>query len=98
MNSALPAPSSGGLLTHWSAQPVAIVALAALTLWYIRAVRAHRSAGNVWLASRVWTFALGVVLAVWTTCGFPQAYGDSLFWIWTSQQLGLLLILPAVVL
>src|SRR5690349_8492149 len=98
MSSALPAPTVSGLVSHWSVQPVAVVGLAALVVWYSRTVRTHRAEGNPWPRSRVITFSIGVVLTVWTTCGFPQAYGRSLFWIWTSQQLGLLLILPAVVL
>jgi cytochrome c oxidase assembly factor CtaG len=94
----LPAPTVSGLVSHWSAQPVAIVALAALAGWYVYAVRAYRAEGNPWPVSRVVTFWIGIVLAVWTTNGFPEAYRRSLFWMWTSQQLGLLLILPAVIL
>jgi cytochrome c oxidase assembly factor CtaG len=43
-------------------------------------------------------FGGGLVLGVWTTCGFPQAYAGSLFWMWTAQQLALLLVIPLVVL
>ncbi|MCW2496458.1 cytochrome c oxidase assembly protein [Jatrophihabitans sp.] len=96
MSSGLPAPSVTGLVTHWAPQPVAIVAAVALVAWYWRGVRAL-PAGS-WPVSRVVTFAVGVALALWTTCGFPQAYHDSLFWIYTSQQLGLLLIIPALIL
>lgn len=98
MSTALPAPTVSGLVSHWSVQPVAIIGLAALVIWYWRTVRVHRGEGNPWPTSRVVTFGIGIVLALWTTCGFPQAYGRSAFWIWTSQQLGLLLILPAVIL
>jgi cytochrome c oxidase assembly factor CtaG len=98
MTSGLPAPSFAGLATHWSVQPVAILGLIALVAWYWRAVRAHRRAGQAWPASRVWTFGIGIALTVWTTCGFAQAYADSLFSVWLSQQLALLLILPAVIL
>jgi cytochrome c oxidase assembly factor CtaG len=94
----LPAPTVSGLVAHWSVQPVAVIALVGLVGWYSYAVRAYRTAGNAWPASRVVTFWIGIVLAVWTTCGFPQAYAHSLFWIWTAQQLGLLLIMPAVIL
>lgn len=98
MSSGLPAPTVSGLVSHWSVQPMAIVAITALVAWYWYAVRSYRAAGNPWPSSRVVLFGFGVVLTVWATCGFPEAYARSLFWIWTSQQLGLLLILPAMLL
>ena len=98
MSSALPAPTVAGLASHWSVQPLAIAGAVALAIWYARAVRVHRASGQTWPVGRIWLFATGIALFVWTTNGFPQAYGDSLFWIWTSQQLGLLLILPAIIL
>jgi cytochrome c oxidase assembly factor CtaG len=38
------------------------------------------------------------VLLTWTTCGGLQVYGRSLFWVWTTQYLALLLLLPVLVL
>jgi cytochrome c oxidase assembly factor CtaG len=61
-------------------------------------VRRLRAAGRRWPAGRVVTFAGALLLVIWTTCGFPQAYGRSLFWVWTAQHLGLLLLLPVLVL
>ena len=98
MNSALPGPTISGLVAHWSVQPFAIAGAVALVAWYWRAVRTYRASGKPWPTSRVVTFALGILLFIWTTNGTPQAYGDSLFWMWTSQQLGLLLILPSIIL
>jgi putative copper resistance protein D len=40
-------------------------------------------------------FTVGIVLAVWVTCGFPQARGSQLMWVWTMQAL-LLLVVPTV--
>jgi len=37
-----------------------------------------------------------VLLAGWVTCGFPQARGSQLMWVWTSQVLTLLLVVPVV--
>ena len=90
----MPAPSPAALLTQWTWQPVAIAAVVLLAGWYVRAVRrvAH------WPLRRSVTFGVGLLLVLWTTCGFPGAYVDSLFWVWTSQQLGLLLVVPFVVL
>jgi cytochrome c oxidase assembly factor CtaG len=90
----MPAPSFSGLLTQWTWQPLGIAVAVLLAGWYWRAVRRVPR----WPARQTVTFAGGLVLLVWTTCGFPGAYLDSLFWVWTAQQLGLLLIVPYVVL
>lgn len=94
VHAALPAPSAGGLLTEWTWQPLAIAAVVLLGGWYALAVR--RTAQ--WPVGRTVTFALGLALTVWTTCGFPGAYVGALFWVWTAQQLTLLLVVPLVVL
>jgi cytochrome c oxidase assembly factor CtaG len=49
-------------------------------------------------AGRVAVFALGLVLLVWTSCGPPQVYAASLYWVWTSQVLILWLLVPILVL
>jgi putative membrane protein len=94
VTSALPVPAFSGLVTAWTWQPVAIVAAALLAAWYASAVRRVRQAGKHWPAGRVVIFAVGIAALVWTTCGFAGAYLDSLFWAWTAQQLGLLLVVP----
>jgi putative membrane protein len=98
VTSALPAPSYAGLVTAWTVQPVAILAAVLLAAWYARSVRRVRRAGTAWPARRSVTFAVGLAGFVWTTCGFAGAYLDSLFWVWTAQQLALLLIVPYLLL
>jgi len=98
MSSALPKPGLVPLFAQWTWQPVAIVAVLALGGWYAWAVRTHVRAGNVWPRRRPITFTLGLVLAVWVTCGFLQVYLRSLYWVWTTQVLTLWLLVPAVLL
>jgi putative membrane protein len=57
---------------------------------------AASNAASTWAARRTWSFGLGLLLFLWITCGFAQAYADSLYWVWTSQQLSLLLIVPVI--
>ena len=85
MSTALPAPSFSGLVTEWTWQPVAIVAAIALAAWYARAAR---RVNRPWPRGRIVIFAAGLAAFVWATCGFAGAYLDSLFWVWTAQQLG----------
>lgn len=98
MRSALPAPSVAGLVSRWEWQPLAVIAAVALALWYVRAVVSLRRAGRLWPARRTVLFGVGLAAGVWTTCGFPQAYAGTLFWMWTAQQLTLLLVVPLVML
>lgn len=92
---ALPYPSAiTPVFTAWTWQPLAIAAAALLTGWYARSVRRERAAGRSWPTSRIALFAVGIALLVWSTCGFAGAYLSSLFWVWTSQQLALLLVVP----
>jgi putative membrane protein len=95
---ALPAPGFSGLATAWAWQPLALAGAALLTSWYARRVRVVRTAGRAWPTGRIGLFAVGIVLLVWTTCGFAGAYVDSLFWVWTAQQLALLLVVPYFIL
>ena len=101
MTAALPAPGAATLLTQWAWQPVALLAVALLAGWYARAVYRLRRLGpqrRGWPAWRAAVFALGLLLAVWTSCGFFEAYVDSMFWVWTSQVLVLWLLVPGVLL
>lgn len=97
MTTALPAPAVSGLVTAWTWQPLAIAAAVLLTGWYARSVRRLRRSGRPWPMSRVLVFGLGVTAFVWATCGFAGAYLDALFWVWTSQQLALLLVVPYLI-
>ena len=94
----LPSPEFSGLISRWTWQPAAIVVAVALAAWYLRSVRRVRAAGRRWPAPRVALFIGGLGLFVWTTCGWLGVYASSLFWVWTSQLLTLLLIIPLVLL
>ena len=95
----LPSPQVSGLLAHWSAQPLAIAFAVGLTGWYLRAVHSLRQRSSTqWQRRRTVTFLVGMALLVWTTCGWAEAYRDSLYWVWTSQTLALLLVLPILLL
>jgi cytochrome c oxidase assembly factor CtaG len=83
------------LVTAWTWQPVAIAAAVLLAGWYIRAVRAQPKR---WPRRSMALFAVGLLALIWATCGFAGAYLDSLFWVWTAQQLGLLLVVPYLLL
>lgn len=92
---ALDRPSPSAVFTHWTPQPVAIAVVLVLAVAYARGVRGlHRP----WPRGRSISFGAGLLLALYATCGFPEVYGHSVFWIWTSQTLGLWLLVPIVVL
>jgi putative membrane protein len=96
--SGLPSPELAGLASRWQVQPVAVAAVLAAAWWYARSVRELGRRGQAWPAGRSATFAAGLLLGLWLTCGFPQVYASSLFWVWTSQALALLLVVPLLVL
>lgn len=96
--SALPAPSYAALATAWTWQPFAIAVAVALAAWHAGAVRRLRRSGTRWPARRTVLFAVGIAALLWTTCGFTGAYLDALFWVWTTQQLALLLVVPYLLL
>jgi putative membrane protein len=97
VSSALPAPTFSGLITEWTWQPVALAVAVVLAVWYSRAVHRLRRSGKPWPSGRVVMFWTGLAAFVWATCGSPGAYLDALFWVWTSQQLALLLIVPYLI-
>jgi putative membrane protein len=39
-------------------------------------------------------FVTGLVLLAWVSCGPAEVYGRSIYWVWISQGLALLLIVP----
>jgi len=86
------------MATQWAPQPLALLAAVAIAAWYLRSVRRLVRAGGAWPVRRSVLFGGGVALLAWTTGGFPQAYGSSLYWVWTSQTLALLLVVPFVLL
>lgn len=95
---ALPAPSLGAVPTTWSAQPVTLLTAALLVTAYIAGVRGLARSGRGWPIGRTLTFALGIALYLWTTCGFLEVYRRALFWVWVTQTLLLFLVVPLVVL
>ena len=82
----------GALVTAWTVQPVAIAVAVVVLAFYGRA--AARTPG--WQARRTLSFGVGVALFVWTTCGVLELYGHVLFWVWTTQALVLLLVVPVL--
>ena len=92
---ALDPPDVAGVLTQWSLEPVALVVVVALAVCYVRGVR---TLDRPWPRGRSVTFAVGLLLLLWTTSGFPGAYADSLYWVWTVQTLTLWLLVPIVLL
>src|SRR3954447_18237289 len=92
---ALGRPDASALLTQWTLQPIAISLAVVLAVGY---ARWWRRLDRPWPAGRTTLFALGLVLLMWTSCGFPQVYADDLYWVWTSQTLLLWLVVPILVL
>jgi putative membrane protein len=102
------APTPTDLVTAWTVQPLAIAAAVLLAGWYLRSARRRRiSTGRVGTGrvgtgrvgtGRAVTFVLGLAVFVWGTCGFAGVYLDDLFYVWTAQALGLLLIVPYLLL
>lgn len=88
----LPAPTPSAMLTAWTVQPVAIAVAVLLVGWYVAAGRGRVRPGQAAV------FAVGVALLLWSTCGFAGVYLGHPFWVWTAQQLALLLVVPYVVL
>jgi cytochrome c oxidase assembly factor CtaG len=83
------------VLTQWTVQPVALAVAIALVVGYGYGLR---RLGRPWPRWRIAVFGFGIVLLIWTTCGFAQAYAHSLYWVWTAQLLVLWLLVPIVVL
>lgn len=94
---ALDQPSPTAAFTQWTLQPMAVV-IAALLIGYLLGVRRFQAGGRHWPAGRTAVFLLGLAALAWTTCGFPQVYGSSLYWVWTTQTLVLWLAVPIIVL
>jgi putative membrane protein len=84
-------PTPSTLLTAWTWQPFAVVVALALTAWFVRGARTLRR-------GQVAVFFVGIAALIWATCGFAGVYLNDLFWVWTAQQLGLLLVVPYLLL
>jgi putative membrane protein len=92
---ALDRPGPSAVLTQWTVQPVAIVVALLLAATYVRHLRRYK---GHWPAGRTAVFAVGLLVLLWASCGFPQVYADSLYWVWTAQTLTLWLAVPILVL
>ena len=92
------APTGMSLLTEWRPNYVMIVVAALIAVGYLRTRAAASRRGIAWPLHRDVVFWVGVVALVWTTNGFPQARGFQLMWVWMSQELLLLLIIPIILL
>lgn len=97
MTLALDPPSPTAAFTQWTFQPMAVV-IAALLIVYLLGVRRFQTRERSWPNGRTAVFVLGLATLGWTTCGFPQVYGSSLYWVWTTQTLVLWLAVPIIVL
>ncbi|HEX2903809.1 MAG TPA: cytochrome c oxidase assembly protein [Jatrophihabitans sp.] len=78
------------VLGRWSVQPVAVAAALAGLGWYLRAIR-QRAA---WPRRRTGWFVAGLLLWLAVCCGPATHYDRSVYWVWVSQALALLLIVP----
>jgi putative membrane protein len=84
------------LVVQWRPDWLSAAVLAAAVALYVRARVRLPAQGRPWPWARDAGFAAGVLLAAWVTSGFPQARGSQLMWVWISQLLLLLLVVPVV--
>lgn len=82
--------SAATIAGRWSVQPIALLAAAAGLVWYLRAVRRQPA----WPRRRTGWFVAGLVLMLAICCGPATHYDRSVYWVWVSQALTLLLIVP----
>lgn len=91
-------PTWTDLATEWRIDWVTLAVTVLVAAGYLRARRRGRSVGLAWPVRHDVFVALGLAAAVWTSCGFLQARSGQLMWVWTTQQLLLLLVIPIIVL
>lgn len=84
------------MLTLWRPDWLVLGVLAVLVVAVVRARLRVRAAGQPWPAMRDVSFAVGVLLAAWTTSGWLQVRGEQVEWVWTAQELLLLLVVPVL--
>ncbi len=92
------APTALNVLTEWRPDYLMIVVTALLAIGYVRTRSAASKRGIPWAGHRDVVFCIGLAALTWTTNGFPQARGFQLMWVWMSQELLLLLIVPIILL
>jgi len=96
MDAALGSPTPEALVSAWRWQPLCVAFVVLAALWYALALR-RLPARLRWPWGRTVTFGVGLALFLWATCGFLGVYANALFWVWTTQLLVLLLVVPTVV-
>jgi putative copper resistance protein D len=84
------------LVLQWRPDWASAALLGVAAALYVRARLRLRGRGGAWPWVRDAGFAVGLLLAFWVTCGFPQARSSQLMWVWTSQILVLLLVVPVL--
>ena len=86
------------LITEWRPDLLTWAGLLLLAAGWLRIRLSGRARGLSRPRGRDAAMAGGVLLGLWVTGGFLQARAGQLMWIWTVQQLLLLLIVPMVIL
>ncbi|MBV8540342.1 MAG: cytochrome c oxidase assembly protein [Pseudonocardiales bacterium] len=91
-----PAPplTWGRLLTAWTPNPAALVAVAALGVAYGLGVRRLRRGAVAWPAGRSWCFLVGLGSILLVTVSVVGVYAGTLFWDRAVQNITLLMIAP----
>jgi putative membrane protein len=84
------------LVVQWRPDWLCAAVLLGLAALYVRGRVRLRRGGRPWPVRRDVGLGVGLLLALWVTCGFPQARGSQLMWVWTGQVLLLLLVVPVV--
>lgn len=90
--------SAAGLIEDWRPDWLVLALSLAVGVGYLRARRRLTATTTNWPVRRDVCVTLGLVAMVWTSSGFPNARAEQLMWVWTAQQLLLLLIVPIIVL
>ena len=88
----------GSLITQWQPDWVTLGATVLIGLGYARSRRRAHRLGLRWPVGRDVLVGVGLLAAVWTSSGILQERAGDVMWVWTAQQLLLLLVIPIVVL
>lgn len=86
------------VVTDWRADYITAAVGALVLIGYVRTRLKARRDRISWPVRRDVVFGVGMLAVAWTSCGFPEARSGQLMWVWTTQQLVLLLIVPVIVL
>jgi cytochrome c oxidase assembly factor CtaG len=84
-------------MTAWRVDWPAVGVALAMTTWYATRLRRVLRRGISWPVGRTCSFIAGVLLYLWCTCGFPNAYRSALLSVWSVQVLTVLLVVPVAI-